>query len=119
MRYAVTLAAMLLAVTACSDSDEPDSARDPGGPGSPTPTVIPNPVIVMDVDQPELCTGPIAESYPPQCGGPVISNWDWADHKGAYDQVGDVRWGEFVVEGHYEGDEFVVTSAQPADHSSS
>jgi hypothetical protein len=44
----------------------------------------------------------------------VISNWDWADHEGEYDQVGEVRWGEFVVEGHYEGDEFVVTSAEPA-----
>lgn len=120
MRYAVTLAALLLAATACSDSDEPDSARDPGGGNdTPTPTAIPNPAIVMDVAQPELCTGPIAESYPPQCGGPVISNWDWADHKGEYDQVGEVRWGEFVVEGHYEGDEFVVTSAVPVDRSSS
>ena len=64
----------------------------------------------MDVAQPELCTGPVAESYPPQCGGPVIRKWDWADHKGEYEQVGKVRWGEFVIEGHYEGDEFVVTS---------
>ena len=45
----------------------------------------------MDVAQPELCTGPIAESYPPQCVGPVIGYWDWADHKGEYDQVGEVR----------------------------
>jgi hypothetical protein len=117
MRYAVTLAALLLAATACSDSDDPDTATDPGGKDTPSPTEIPNPVIVMDVRQPELCTGPVAESYPPQCGGPVISNWDWTDHKGEYDQVGQVRWGEFVVEGYYEGDEFVVTSAEPVKHS--
>ena len=114
MRYAVTLAALLLAASACSDAEGPDSARDDaGGPDPATPTAIPNPVIVMDVAEPQLCTGPIAESYPPQCGGPAISNWNWADHQGEYDQVGEVRWGEFVVEGHYEGDEFVVTSAEP------
>jgi hypothetical protein len=112
MRYAVTLVALLLAATACSDSDEPDSATDPTG--TDTPTHIPDPVIVMDVARPELCTGPVAESYPPQCGGPPIRNWNWADHRGHYDKVGQVRWGEFVVEGYFDGDEFVVTSAQPA-----
>lgn len=118
MRYAVTLAALLLAATACSGSDQPDSARDPAGQDPvATPTAIPDPVIVMDVSEPQLCTGPVAESYPPQCGGPVIANWDWADHRGEYAQVGGVRWGEFQVEGHYDGDEFVVTSAVPVEHS--
>jgi len=121
MRYAVALAALLLAATACtSDSDEPDQATDANtspppasADANPSPE-IPEPVIVMDVGRPELCTGPVAESYPPQCGGPPIRGWNWADYEGSYDQVGQVRWGEFVVEGHFDGDEFVVTSAEPA-----
>ncbi|HET9422281.1 MAG TPA: hypothetical protein VFO49_14175 [Nocardioides sp.] len=108
MRYAVALAALLLAATACSsDPDEPDRATDPA-------PSIPTPVIVMDVDRPELCTGPVAESYPPQCGGPPIREWRWADHKGDFEQVGKVRWGAFVIDGYFDGDEYVVTSAVPA-----
>jgi hypothetical protein len=116
MRYAVTLVALLLAATACSsDSDDPDRATDPHDsstqPADAEPT-IPETVIVMDVVRPELCLGPVAESYPPQCGGPPIRGWRWADHEGHYEQVGEVRWGEFV-EGHFEGDTFVVTDVEP------
>jgi hypothetical protein len=113
MRYAVVLAALLLTASACSsDSDDPDRATDPGG--RDTPTEIPHPAIVMDVARPELCTGPIAESYPPQCDGPAIREWSWRDFEGHYDQVGKVRWGEFVIDGYFDGNEFVVTSAEPA-----
>ena len=119
MRYVVAVAALLLAATGCSDPDEPDRARDPGGgTRTPAPAEIPNPVTVMDVGRPELCTGPIAESYPPQCGGPAIRDWRWSEFDETdYQQVGQVRWGEFVVDGHLEGDEFVVTSAEPVEHS--
>ena len=58
----------------------------------------------MDVGRPELCTGPVAESYPPQCGGPPIREWRWADHEGDYEQVGKVRWGAFVVDGYFDGE---------------
>lgn len=114
-RIAPTLAALLLAGTACSaDSDDPDRATDPATKPPASEPTIPVPVIVMDVERPELCLGPIAESYPPQCGGPPIRGWSWADYEGHYDQVGRVRWGEFVVDGHFDGDEYVVTSAEPA-----
>jgi hypothetical protein len=122
MRYAVALAVLLMSVTACSSDAGSGSGSGSGsdGPGTatdPAPTdraEIPDPAVVMDVDRPELCTGPIAESYPPQCSGPPIRYWKWADHRGHFDRVGNVRWGEFVIEGYYEGDEFVVTSAEPA-----
>ena len=117
IRYAVALAALLLAATACTaDSDEPDQATDPAPqePAADEPTRIPTPVIVMDVGRPELCTGPVAESYPPQCGGPPIREWRWADHKGDYEQVGKVRWGAFVIDGYFDDGEYVVTSAVPA-----
>jgi hypothetical protein len=115
MRHFAVLAAMLIAVTACtSDSDDPERATDPAGtPRSDEPT-IPTPVIVMDVRRPELCLGPVAESYPPQCGGPPIRGWRWRDYEGDYDQVGQVRWGEFVVEGEWDDGTFVLTHAEPA-----
>jgi hypothetical protein len=118
----VLAALLLLAATACSlgSAEESDRATDPNQPSDAAnrpadaePT-IPTPVIVMDVDRPELCTGPVAESYPPQCGGPPIREWRWADHEGDYEQVGKVRWGAFVVQGYFDGDEYVVTSAVPA-----
>ena len=110
-----SLTALLLVATACSsDADDPVRATDPAPPPADAEPTIPTPVIVMDVDRPELCTGPVAESYPPQCGGPPIREWRWADHEGDYEQVGKVRWGAFVVQGYFDGDEYVVTSATPA-----
>jgi hypothetical protein len=118
MRYAAALAALLLTLTACStDSDEPARATDrteAAEPAADAPTRIPTPVIVMDVARPELCTGPVAESYPPQCSGPPIREWQWADHRGDFQQVGKVRWGAFVIDGYSDGEEFVVTNAVPA-----
>jgi hypothetical protein len=114
-RSVVPLAALLLAATACS-SDSEGKATDPGRPGA-EPSALPTPAIVMDVERPELCTGPIAESWPPQCSGPAIREWRWSDFEGDFERVGDVRWGEFVIEGYLDGDEFVVTSAEPVEHS--
>ena len=57
----------------------------------------------MDTGSPELCLGPIAESYPPQCGGPALVGWDWADHKDTFEQQGDVRWGTYLVTGTWDG----------------
>ena len=62
----------------------------------------------------ELCLGPIAESYPPQCGGPAITNWDWKSVDGMFEQQGDVRWGTFAVTGTWDGTAFTVSDAIPA-----
>ena len=95
------------------------TAADPG----PMPTAPPaavgevvtrTPATVMDTGSPELCLGAVAESYPPQCSGPAVVGWDWADHGGAFEQVGDVRWGEFVVAGRWDGTSLTLTSARAA-----
>lgn len=125
LRIGATVAAVVLAVTACSGG-EGDSAVDPGGSGGngPMPTEsVGAPgevttrwaVTVMDTGRPELCLGAVAESYPPQCGGPPIEGWDWADHDGDYDQQGDVRWGVFSVTGTWDGTTFAAASAEPGD----
>jgi len=124
-----TLAAtlvLLLAGAACSADgadDSDDVARDPAGSSSDR-TAPDRPVpdgqvrtrdlaTVMDTGSPELCLGPVAESYPPQCRGPALLGWDWADHEGSYDQEGDVRWGTYVVTGTWDGTTMTASDAIP------
>ena len=107
---------------------ETSSAGDPGEPSRPAapsagrPTAIPAAdgpvrtrtlVTVMDTGSPELCLGPVAESYPPQCGGPPLKGWDWAERRGTYEQSGGTRWGGYVVTGTFDGTAFTVLHAIP------
>jgi hypothetical protein len=59
---------------------------------------------------PELCLGGVAESYPPQCGGVPIANWDWSLVDGEESASG-TTWGAFHVVGRYDGSTFTVTDA--------
>jgi hypothetical protein len=135
MRTTITALLVGLAATAlvgCSDGAR--SATDGAG-ASPAPTAsasagpmpaeVPaadGPVrtrdlaIVMDRGDgpPELCLGPVAESYPPQCGGPPIEGWDWSVEQRHHEQQGRVRWGSFSVTGTWDGETFTVTDAVPA-----
>ena len=122
-----TLLATLALVTlaACGGDNGGGTATDPAGspPDNSIPTEAPAApgtvhtrglVTVMDTGSPELCLGPVAESYPPQCGGPKIRGWDWADQRGVFDQQGKVRWGQFAVTGTWDGTTFTVENAIPA-----
>ena len=114
-----TLAAVLL-LAGCG-SDDP-VAVDPGS----TPTTAPSVpaasgpvqtrsiVTVMDTGSPELCLGAVAESWPPQCSGPALVGWDWADHRGSFETSGTTRWGQYVVQGTWDGTTFTYDSAIPA-----
>ena len=128
MKTALALAAALLSLTACG-SDSSDVVRDSGGdaatqtPTADAPPEAPVPdgpvrtlnlATVMDKGSPELCLGPVAESYPPQCGGPAITNWDWSRHgQEMFEQQGDIRWGTYMVTGRWDGTAFEVTETIP------
>lgn len=121
----------LVLLSACSGDGDGGTVSDPagsgGGAGSGStsgasagemPTSVPPPdseVVgvgtVMDVGQgdPELCLGAIAESFPPQCSGIPISNWDWAPVKDTSESSGTTRWGSYAVTGTYDGETFTVT----------
>jgi hypothetical protein len=129
------LTTLVLAGPACSDEGSDDVARDPAtaessgssspsGPSGPPAAAVPDgPVrtrdlaMVMDTGQgsqgPELCLGPVAESYPPQCGGPALLGWDWTDHEGTYEQQGDVRWATYALTGTWDGTAFTASDAVP------
>jgi hypothetical protein len=129
MRTRLSLCAVLttlvMAGTACSgDSEADDVAVDPAptsdsserpeAPAAPVPDgeiVTRNLATVMDTGSPELCLGAVAESYPPQCGGPPLVGWDWADHEGTYEEEGGVRWGTYVVTGTWDGSSMTPTEA--------
>jgi hypothetical protein len=121
---ALLVVVVMVVLAACGSTG--DVAGDPGSGHQdvPIPTEVPaadGPVrtrqlaTVMDTGRPELCLGPVAESYPPQCGGPPMAGWDWADHAGDFDRQGEVRWGMFAVTGTFDGATFTVTGAVPAD----
>jgi hypothetical protein len=120
----ILLAALVLVALAACGSDGGDVATDDGGAsGGPVPGEVPAAsgpvhtrglVTVMDTGRPELCLGPVAESWPPQCGGPPLADWDWGDRQGMFERQGDVRWGEFAVTGTFDGTTFTVTDAVPA-----
>ena len=122
LRLAAVAAAVLLTTTACSSSGGDDVARDPapdaptGAPALDLPADVRSRglVMVMDTgDGPEVCLGAIAESWPPQCGGPEVLGWDWSEHE-IHEKQGRVRWGSFAVSGSWDGTALTVADAIPA-----
>lgn len=122
MKTLLTAVAAVLLLAACGAGDGTSTATDPAGDGPAAPTSVPAApglvhtrylATVMDTGSPELCVGAVAESWPPQCSGPPIAGWDWADHDGMFEQEGDVRWGTFAVTGRWDGETFTYESAIP------
>lgn len=123
----LALAATALSLAACSTEGEM-RAVDPAGGGEPStsassdaaPTPVPEgPVtthglvtVLDDGDGPEMCLGAVAESYPPQCGGPRLEGFDFGD-VGAETASG-VTWGSYALVGTFDGTTFTVTDATPA-----
>jgi hypothetical protein len=115
--------AVLVLVVACGD--EVRGGSDRGHEPAPKPTAVPGadgdvttggPVTVLDDgDGAELCLGAVATSNPPQCGGPPLVGWDWADHQGDFESGAGVRWGDFMVTGTFDGTSVTPSDVVPAD----
>jgi hypothetical protein len=69
-------------------------------------------MVLDDGDGPEMCLGGVAESYPPQCGGPALTDFDWGDV--GSEEASGVRWGSYALTGTFDGSTFTVTDAIPA-----
>jgi hypothetical protein len=121
----LALAAALM-LSACSSEGEtravdPDAADDASATTSgAAPQPVPDGpvrtrglVTVLDPGTgPELCLGAVAESYPPQCGGPAIEGWEWGDM--GFEEASGVTWGSYAVTGTFDGTTFTATDAIPA-----
>ncbi len=123
----LALAPLVVLLAACGGEDT-TVARDPGGsdPAGPAAQAGPpelalpaevrtaNLAMVMDTGKgPEVCLGPIAESWPPQCSGPALLGWDWAEHEMS-ERQGKIRWGSFAITGSWDGEALTAADAIPA-----
>src|SRR4051812_22674225 len=125
---AAVLLLCLAALSACSTEAEmravdPDAAGEPSASSTPSdgaPTPVPDGevtthglvTVLDDGDGPEMCLGAVAESYPPQCGGPAVEGFEWGD-VGSEEAAG-VAWGSYALTGTYDGTTFTVTDTIPA-----
>jgi hypothetical protein len=97
-----------------SNGNQPDTpaATAPPTPSASGPVSAVATVLQEGDGPPELCLGGVAESLPPQCGGPEIAGWDW-DAVDA-DSAQGTTWGEYAVEGTWDGETFRLTEAAAA-----
>lgn len=85
------------------------TGSDPTGAGADNQLYTATSTVLESPDHgPQLCLGGVAESYPPQCGGPDIEGWDWAAVTGA-ETANGTTWGSYTVVGTYDGERFTLT----------
>jgi hypothetical protein len=105
---AVAVASVVLLVGCATASPGSGGSVVWGTPSPPAGEVLAQGT-VMDVGGTvELCLGPIAESYPPQCSGIPVEGWSWDGIEG-WETSGDVTWGAYAVRGTYDGSTFALT----------
>ncbi len=101
-----SVAGLVLLGAACGSTAGPGQPAVPatGQPtGSADLVTTKHPVTVIDSGSgTELCLGGVMESYPPQCSGPKIADWDWSDWTGNFEEASGTRWGDFIVTGRYD-----------------
>jgi hypothetical protein len=98
--------------SAGNEPDDAPAATAPPTPSAPGPVSTVATVLQEGDGPPELCLGGVAESLPPQCGGPEIAGWDWDAVES--DSASGTTWGEYAVEGTWDGETFHLTKAAAA-----
>lgn len=119
--------ALALLLTGCGSTSTPSAGTPPAAassipappaavPAAPGPVTGQGTVIEVSDGGPELCLGPVRESYPPQCEGIPLSGWDWPT-AGVQDESGTgggrTRWGTYAVTGGFDGTTMTVTASVP------
>lgn len=100
---------VVMALAACSTGERVAT----GGANDPKPSAdqryeVDATVLESPEHGPQLCLGGVAESYPPQCGGPDIEAWDWVAVDDEESASG-TTWGMFHLVGTYADDVFTLT----------
>lgn len=104
---------VVMMLVGCAESDPGGGAVDGSDPADRTVTgrYQGNGMVLQPGDDAaELCLGAIAASYPPQCGGIPITNWDW-DAVEKEERASGTTWGSYHVVGTYDGASFTVEEA--------
>jgi hypothetical protein len=107
------LAAAGLVLTGCAQPG-PDPEAGPGSAGLDTQVYqVAATVLEAPGTGPQLCHA-VADSYPPQCGGPEVVGWDW-DAVESESESG-TTWGSYQLTGTWDGERFTLTgSPEPYD----
>lgn len=104
---AVGAASVIAVMVGCAATPGADSLS--AAPVTPPSGEVVGTGTVLDVaGDVQLCLGPVAESYPPQCSGLPLEGWSWSDVAGV-EESGDTRWGTYAVFGTFDGEVFAVT----------
>jgi hypothetical protein len=115
-RSAVLIASSAVLLAGCAGRPA-DRAADGAGSASPAgQTYTVSATVLESPDHgPQLCAA-VAESYPPQCGGPDIVGWDWADVDGE-ESANGTTWGSYRVVGTWDGERLTLTEppAEPRE----
>jgi hypothetical protein len=61
---------------------------------------------------PQLCIA-VADSLPPQCGGPDIAGWTWDGLK--HESANGTTWGAYLIVGTFDGTTFALTEPAKAN----
>lgn len=123
MVIAAVLAAAALPLAACGSSPSEPSPGAASSQAVPMVTAVPaatapvtglGTVIEKPGSPPELCLGPVAESWPPQCQGIPLVGWDWASNPPDSETEAGApvtRWGTYAITGTFDRTTLTVTSA--------
>lgn len=65
--------------------------------------------LALDDGDPILCLGPVMESAPPQCSGPALAGFDWAQAEPV--EMDGVRWAQVAMQATYDAEAQTVTQA--------
>lgn len=102
----MTPLAMTLALAACGgDPETTTDSVEPGRDQRYTATAV---VLESPEHGPQLCLAGVAESLPPQCGGPDIDGWDW-DEAGDFESASGTKWATYTLVGTYRDGVFTLS----------
>jgi hypothetical protein len=104
-----------LALAGCGEDQGTRATGADGAAGaSDTDVVYEGDTAVLESPEhgPQLCHV-MAESYPPQCGGPDVVGWDWAAVEGE-ESANGTTWGSFHVTGTWDPEATALTITEPA-----
>ena len=100
------LLVLVVLLGACGEPAEPVTAD--GGPAPDQRYTVSTTVLESPQHGPQLCLGGVAESYPPQCGGPDVVGWRWDEVRGE-ESANGTTWGTFTVVGTWDGEQLTLT----------
>jgi hypothetical protein len=106
LRFAA-LGALVLAGCAESDQEPGSAVLDEDQLYQVSATVLESPE-----HGPQLCDA-VAESYPPQCGGPDLVGWDWSEVEA--ESAAGTTWGYYTLVGTWDGERFTPVEVREPD----